>query len=886
MALIVWTQPSGSSLGTYQEQTSQEITLPISTSYGITFRVISGELPPGFRLVGDQIIGSAYQVPRNTVFSFCIRASKTVNHVTEIADRTFDITIEGQSIPSFVTPAGPLAVNYPTQYFVLDSTYVYYQLEAVDTFVASTKKINYFIASGEGTLPPGLTLSKNGLISGTIAPAYSIIPEDGDGSYDTGYYDGVAFDFGVRPSNGFDSYVYDAVTFDFSIPATAPKKLNKNYGFTVTITDGETFAKRDYSIFVVADDYFRADNTTIKDTNGLFTADVSYLRAPVWLTKSNLGTYRANNYVTLVLDTYDTSEVYYDLDLVNADIRATTHKKLLTDNVANSHYLTIKNPSSVPEYAQWLTFDNLVNGASITHQISHVASLGNGEYRLTLAQALQVNIPDDTLFSIGTLSKLPPGLSFDKNTAEVYGLVPYQPAVTTEHRFTITAYRISIKSEFIRSPRVFSVRIIGEIESSINWITPSDLGTSNANFVSTLKVEAVSSISTSTILYTLESGRLPPGLTLNLDGEIIGKINQYPTSGRVGLTSFSERDDHGNITIANQTLDGGTTSVDRIYEFTVKAEDQLVYSAVTKTFKITVETVNELVFSNIKTQPYLKLDQRAKWKAFINDTTVFTPESVYRPNDPNFGLQTDLAMVIYSGIETTEAAKYISAIGLNHKRKRFQFGSVKKATAVIPGTRTAVYEVVYVEMVDPLEPNGRRLPNSIAYSPNSDNLTADETNDFWQPGFSPKTDTVKRAKMGKDGINSGRPNPMLTADIEGYQISNNHPGSYFPNSITNWRERLKNWQDDSGNGFANERNYLPLWMRSIQPGGNQELDFQLAVPLCYCKVGYADDVILNIKFSGFDFKLLDYTADRYIIDAVQGETADKYLVFKNDRITV
>jgi hypothetical protein len=75
-------------------------------------------------------------------------------------------------------------------------------------------------------------------------------------------------------------------------------------------------------------------------------------------------------------------------------------------------------------------------------------------------------------------------------------------------------------------------------------------------------------------------------------------------------------------------------------------------------------------------------------------------------------------------------------------------------------------------------------------------------------------------------------------------------------------------------------------MRSIQPGGKQELGFQLAVPLCYCKLGAADDIILNIKFSGFDFKVLDYTADRYIIDSVEGSTGDKYLVFKNDRITV
>jgi hypothetical protein len=70
----------------------------------------------------------------------------------------------------------------------------------------------------------------------------------------------------------------------------------------------------------------------------------------------------------------------------------------------------------------------------------------------------------------------------------------------------------------------------------------------------------------------------------------------------------------------------------------------------------------------------------------------------------------------------------------------------------------------------------------------------------------------------------------------------------------------------------------------------QELGFKLAVPLCFCKVGAADDIILNIKnhlnTSDFKFNLIDFTVDRYIIDSVTGQTQDKYLVFRTDRITV
>jgi hypothetical protein len=822
------------------------------------------------------IIGSAYQVPRPTVFEFCIRASGTAG----ISDRTFKITIEGFSSPEFITPPGALDVFTPNQYFVLDSTYVDFQIEAIDSYTPAISDIRYFIASGDGELPPGLTLSPTGRIRGLVAPAYTITPLDGDGSYDNTYYDTVAFDFGQRPSNGYDSYIYDTVTFDFSIPGRAPKKLNRNYGFTVTITDGSATSTRSYSIFVVGDDYFRSDNSTIRDGTGLFTADITYLRAPIWLTASNLGAYRANNYVTLVLDTYDTSNVFYNLDAVNAEIPIIATKKTLSDNVGGGNNITVRITNTIPVYGQWISFANLLSGVtSIKHQISNVVSLGNSEYRITVVQALEVDIPDALLFYAGSLSVLPGGLNFDTQTAEVYGIVPYQPAITKEFKFTITAYRISDKGEYARTPRVFSVKIFGEIESFINWVTPSDLGAANANFVSTLKVEAVSTIPTSTILYTIISGRLPPGLTLNLDGEIVGKINQYPTAERAGLTYF-------DLDSGGTSFDGGATSFDYEYSFTVEAQDQLVYSATTRTFKINVKTPNQLVFSSIVAKPYLKLEQRAFWQDFINDTTVFTPSSIYRPNDVNFGLQTKLSMMIYAGIETTDAAKYISAMGLNHKRKRFNFGDVKKATAVIPGTRTEVYEVIYVEMIDPLEPNGKRLPNKITYNPRNSSITTDRTDDFYQSGYA-KPNAAKEARMGQDGLNTGRLDPLLLSiDAEGYQSSNELSESYFPNSITNWRERLKYWQDDLGNGFARERNYLPLWMRSIQPGGNQELNFQLAVPLCYCKVGAADDILLNIKFSGFDFKLLDYTVDRYTIDSVKGQSQDKYLVFKNDRITV
>jgi hypothetical protein len=917
-ALAVWTERTGYSFGVFNERTTQALNLPVSSTTGITFTVISGKLPPGMRIQGSQIVGTPYEVARETKFEFCIRASKKVYDTsvppvyirTNMADRTFSITIIGSDDPEFVTPLGALAINQnATQYFVLDSSYVDFQIEAYDRDTATEQTLSFFIADDGGALPPGLSLSKDGRITGLVEPALSIKPTDGDGSFDSEYYDSVAFDFGSRPSNGWDSYVYDSVYFDFSIPSGAPKKLNRNYEFVVTMTDGDSIATRRFGIFVVGDDYFRADNSDLLDGTNLFTADATYLRAPIWLTKSNLGLYRANNYLTVMLDTYDTNQVIYSLEEINADVVAVTQRKASSDNKIDNYTLTIKETLTAPAVGQYLTFGGLFEITDpLTeeiiaqpdyrkYQISDVDLIGVNEYRLTITTALQLDIPNGITFYIGDLGALPPGMSFDALTGEIYGVVPYQPAITKEYRFTVTATRFSDKGEYAPAPRVFTINIIGEVESVITWISPSSLGSVSANYVSTLKVEATTSIPGAVVIYTKVDGRLPPGLSLNFDGEIIGKATQFgdgiDINLKPGLTRFYDVVS-GERVFTN--LDAGETTIDRVYTFTVEAKDQLGYSASTQTFHITVDTPNSITYGNLKTKPFLKLDQRARWRDFISDTSIFTFNSIYRPNDPNFGVQTDLSMLIYAGIETTEAAAYIAAMGLNHKRKRFQFGSIKKATAVLPGTSTPVYEVVYVQMIDPSEPNGKRLPNEL---PNlglrPERIKANTGNELWTPGFSPANSTAGINSMSRPG-NAQRPDPFTTANSTGYQISNNNITNYFPNSVSNWRDRLeasyKLIPDPNNPGsfisvpLISERNYLPLWMRSIQPGGTQELDFQLAIPLCYCKPGTADDILLNIKFSKFDFKLLDYTADRYIIDAVKGETADKYLVFKNDRITV
>lgn len=914
MALNVWTKPSGFSFGTFPERKSLKYPLPVNDLTGVNYTLISGKLPGGLRIMDDPVVGIAvvgtpFEVSRLTTFTFCIRASKD----REFSDRTFSVTIDGADAPEFITPAGDLAVGPSQQFFVLDNSFVDYQITAFDNDTSTGQKLTYFIGEDSGRLPPGLVLTESGRITGYVQPTVTIRAQDGNGSYDGTLYDAVAYDFAVRSTNGYDSYFYDSVFYDFNVPTSLPRKLNQNYEFVVTVTDGDSYVKRTFKIFVVGDDYFRADNT---GTSGLFTADVTYLKSPLWITPSNLGTYRANNYLTLKLDTYDNSNILYQYNLVNADVISITSQVLLTDNLAGNNTLTIKT-TDTPVFGQYLTFQNLVFASNVNtskvFQISGVESLGSDFYRLTLTEDLLFNIPNDLELYIGSLSQLPTGMTFDETTADIYGRVPYQPAVTEVYKFTVVAVRISDGTEIVKAPRVFTVQIIGEIDSTISWNTAPDLGTINANFISTLCLDATSTVDNAIVLYNLVNGKLPFGLSLGLDGEIVGKTAQYGNNVVYKSNWVSDRpynkndvvkknnifykaltanvsnvfdendweifsfDQYGLTTIekGDFVLDGGITTLDRVYTFTVEAKDQYRYSATQRTFTLTVETPNQLVYSNLRVKPFLKMSQRDLWRGFIENANVFTPQSIYRANDPNFGVRLDLSMVIYAGVETKEAAAYISAMGLNHKKKRFFFGDVKTATAVNPNTNEKVYEVVYVEMIDPSEPNGNRLPNVLTgLVGNSKEVNVNNSNILW---------TATLDQLAIPSPDSPRPESVITSDSTGYWAGKSRPDTYFPNGISNWRSRIKQVGET-------ERNYLPLWMRSIQPGGRQELGFKLAVPLCYCKVGAAADIALNIKnyiqTTGFSFDQIDYFIDRYIIDSVEGNTSDKYLIFKNDRITV
>lgn len=773
---VFWSQPSGTTLATLQERVTTSVNLPLSeTSASIT--LISGELPRGMRLDDAAVVGTPFEVPRETEYRFVVRAS----YQDQISDRTFKIIVQGEDAPVWITEEDLLPIGNNDTFYILDSAPVDFQLIAVDTDTAAGQVLEYFIGSGDGELPPGIQLTSDGRLAGVVDPILALDRAAGAGFFDTNGYGAYPFDFGLKPSNGYDSFFYDTTIYDLSIPSKSPKKLNRYYQFTVSVSDGDTISRRTFRIYVVGDDFLRADNTIMQVGTGTFTADNTYIRTPIWLTPRNLGFRRANNYVSLFLDVID---------------------------------------------------PNTLSGV-----VSYI---------------LQPTNDDDTV------SVLPPGMTLDPVNGVVAGRVPYQPSVTKEYKFTVRALRTTgAEEETAFSDKTFVVNLLGEVDSTITWLTGSDLGDISSNYISTLKVEAQTTVPDARLLYSLVSGRLPPGLELSFDGEIIGKINSFGSEDALGLTVFDS---------ASTTFDGNTTTVDRDYVFTVKVQDLFGYSAIEREFTVSVSDPDDKLYSNLYLKPLLKQTQRTAFIQLVSDPEVFRPEYIYRPNDPNFGIQRDVKILLYSGIETKQIQEYVAASAKYHKRKRYKLGEIKTAIAKTPGTNDVVYEVVYIEVVDPAMPRSGKTRKE--FNITTRNKIKVDAVDYNSDDDNTGLTALETMRLRPDNVNN------IKADSDAVKISQTLDRTRYLSNIRNMRDSL------SAIGET-ERNFLPLWMRTAQQDSIQELGYVSAIPLCFCKPGTAQIIARAINFNEFDFSQFDLDIDRYLIDSTTGNSNEQYILFAN-----
>jgi len=296
MATPVWATTAGK-IATIDEQVAYSLQLEANTSdsTAIAYSVIAGSLPAGMQVTSAGLLtGTPAEVAKRTLYTFVVRATAG----TTITDRTFSLDVQGSDAPVFTTASGQLQLDDSTSvglYWVIDGSSVSLQMQATDSDTRAGQVLVYEIV--QGSLPPGVTMSKTGLISG-------IVQLTDDQRYgERGGYNATLED-------------YDDVVYDKTVTT---KSISKNFDFIIRVSDGTSFVEQNNNIFVYSADFWRVSNTAItidaSEIDGSpLTMDLSANRRPVFRTGSDLGTFRHDNALVVKIDVEDFDPLQGDLE--------------------------------------------------------------------------------------------------------------------------------------------------------------------------------------------------------------------------------------------------------------------------------------------------------------------------------------------------------------------------------------------------------------------------------------------------------------------------------------------------------------------------------------------------------------------------------------------
>jgi len=717
-----WVTPSGN-LGKIQALQFFELGLQAVDPTGnpdgsdVNYKLVAGRLPAGMQIDNSgkvtgnpkdtySIDGVPQAVTQDRTSNFTIRAISSSGKIT---DRSFIITVTGNYPPQLLTN------NYLPLGEFLDGTQISIQLSGIDL---NADTLTYSILSG--SLPPGITLSSSGLISGIL------------------------------------------------IPQNTPSSTN-NYNFVVSLTDGKSFDTKQYAIIVHNHSDIRADNSTVTDDSSAITSDTTNVRTPILLTTSlgSYSTFVSGNYFAFKFDGID-----YDGIPVNYSLSASSGTGFDSDNIS------------------W----------------------------------------DNSPWDQSDLA-LPPGLVLDNITGWMTGFVPAQSAVSQSYSFGVQVYN-SLDSSVISPLKIFTVTILGALDLSVSFNTPSNLGYIDAGSVSTLSISATAP-SGRQLYYTLAEGsRLPQGMQLLSDGTLSGKTSFQTFSLDKGSTTF----DVTNVGLGIYTA---PTTLDKTYTFTVFAKDYSANVSGSKTFTLQINSVTYSPYDNLYIACLPSANKRTLLNTILGNTDYFALDDIYRPNDPWWGIQNDIKILVGYGLNPSQSSAYIAAMKKRHFNKKFYFGDYHYASAT-DKYGNPLYDVIYVDLIEDTKTyttvNGVTKKNI----PPNDFIT------FFNGNY--KLDTVIDLQT--------------TFFDNRYTIFADHLSSIklYPNDLDLMINDII-----VAVGELNS-NTLPQWQTSIQNNG-KIIGFQTAAVLAYLKPGTGEKVLYKLKHSvPTDIKTVPFVADRYILD--------------------
>ena len=361
MALPKWITPAGE-LGIVPELEYYQFSLDAyDPSAGtLIYSLVSGRLPPGIQIKPN---GQLQGIPiselggdQNVKYTFTIRAKNS--NTNGLADRTFSLTI---------TNIAPPIIDVPTRNSYLglffDGTEYTEQLEAIESTPGAT--LTWSLNSGD--LPPGISLSSDGVLSGYFEPIPNIEP-------------------GSNPK--WDESAWSYLAWDFSLYA-----IKKRFTFTIEVSDGVNVDLSTYSLDVyprasltVDRDDITIDTTTLGTGVGL-TIDIGNKHNPILLTtQSDFVPIRQGSYFSFKFTSLD-----LDGDLVAYSVPAgATLTYTWQKNYNTGGWTTITNTANV-----WYVVNNtlLANVAVANANTIRVQVSATGASTITSANASVTKLP-------------------------------------------------------------------------------------------------------------------------------------------------------------------------------------------------------------------------------------------------------------------------------------------------------------------------------------------------------------------------------------------------------------------------------------------------------------------------------------------------------------
>lgn len=288
-------------------------------------------------------------------------------------------------------------------------------------------------------------------------------------------------------------------------------------------------------------------------------------------------------------------------------------------------------------------------------------------------------------------------------------------------------------------------------------------------------------------------------------------------------------------------------NTETIFTFTIEAYSP-VYPIIksSRTFNLTVlqkySQPTDILY--IKATP--SIEDRNIINTLLYNESLIPTEYLYRPNDVYFGKATEVIYEHAYGIYASDVQEYLTAVTKNHYWRKITLGEIKTAQAR-DSNGNVIYEVVYSQVIDNLvNPQGQSIAEQI-YWPRPINL-------FLGPWYT----SVTNIYTSYEQINGQQYYTSLTP---GYARI------LYPNSLLNMRNRVGQVL-----GQEYDSSLLPLWMTSQQANGST-LGFTQAWVICYTKPGFAEVIKTNInnnwkREDGMPYTLneIDFSIDRFSVN--------------------